>query len=383
MTQPRAPHNAYPNPVMGPAGPKRRPSEERAALAASTRTATQVAVIALVVAGIALGLAVWRVLVPSGSSCQSTAWNAEPAADQLPDQWTVKGTTFDVNRRTSQFAGVDPGDGTGAPNVLATVTCFPDGASDVVARSAQAARDIGQVVDDKTDLSDGGYEATDASGAIFLEFRRGDIVVDLAASGGATPTDIETVASAYDSALGGDGGSIATPEPSSSDDLGGVGSPNPSDDTGLSHDAPELEKLLPAKVGSVDLTIDSLLGSAVLTDDAGGRAATATLRADGKAPDDLHYAEAVDQTQTLQAGITAMAVNGLDAAKVRSVIVDWFQLSGSGVTRSDITLAGKAWTKYDLGDGGDIYYLRDDGNAVLVINTSDPSLAEQVAATLP
>jgi hypothetical protein len=385
MTEPRKPSRTpYPAPDQVPQAPRRRPSDERAALAASTRTATQLAALALVLAGVALGLAIWRTVAPSVVSCQGSAWSAQPAANALPDQWTVKGTTFDVNRRTTQFAGADPGDGSGAPNVLATVTCFPEGAADAVARAQTAARDIGQVVNAKTDLSDGGFEATDASGAIFLEFRRADVIVDLVASGGATATDIETLASAFDKALGGSGGSISTPGPSASGALGST-SPSASGDTstGLTHDAPELEKLLPTSVGGVALTVDSALGSTVLTSDAGGRAATAALKAKGKVPDDLRYAEALDQTQTVAVSALAISVNGLSAADTQLMLLDWFQLSGAGVTHTDVKLGGKAWTRYDLGDEGPSNYFRTDGVAVLVITASDPALAEQVAAKMP
>jgi hypothetical protein len=384
MTDTRPPSRSrLPLPDQVPQPPRRRPSEERAALASSTRTATQLSVLALVIAAVALGLTAWRLLAtPTAASCQNTVWSAAPADNQLPDQWAPHGTTFDTNRRTITFSGVDPGDGSGAPTVLATVSCFPDGASDAVSRAAAAARQYGQVVDTKNDLSDGGFESTDVSGAIFLEFRRGDIVVDLAAGAGATQTDIETIASAYDKALGGDGGSIATPEPSSSADLGAA-SPGASDSAGLTHDAPELEKLLPTKIGDVAMTVDSALGSAVLSDDPGGRAATAALRAAGKTPDDLKFAESYDETSTLNASVIAMSVSGLDASKVQTMVLDWFQLSGTGVVKSDVQLAGKTWTKYDLGDEGALSYLRTDGAAVIVITASDDTVAGQAAAAMP
>jgi hypothetical protein len=376
---PRAARQPHSSPVPPPPGRKRRPSDER--VAASARTATQLAMLAIVIAAIGLGLAVWRTLLPSGgASCQNTVWSAAPAANLLPDQWAVEGTTFDVNRRTIQFAGVDPGDGSGPPNVLATVTCFPEGASDVVARAAAAARDIGQVVDDKSDLSDGGFEATDASGAIFLEFRRGDIVVDLAAAGGATATDIETVASAYDKALGGDGGSISSPEPLSSD----LGSPGASDTTSESPAAPELESLMPSKVGTVDMAVDSALGSTVLQDDQGSRAITAALRADGKTPDALRLAEAYDASGNTDLNLLAVKVDGMDVAKVKQLVLDsWLAASGAGVTQTQVTLSGKDYLKIDLGDGGPIDYVRVANDVVLVITTSDATQAEQAAALLP
>ena len=383
MSSPRrSSRDPYPTPDDVPSAPRRRAAQERAALASSTRSATRLAFLAIVIAGIALGLTAWRLLAPSPASCQDTVWSSVPADNELPAQWAPRGTTFDTNRRTVTSSGPDPGDGSGAPTVLATATCFPEGAADAVGRAAAAARQYGQKVTAKDDLSDGGFESTDSSGAIFLEFQRGNIVVDLAAAGGATATDIETIASAYDMALGGDGGSISSSAPSSSADLGS-GSPSPSGLTGLTHDAPELEKLLPTTVGGVAMTVDSALGSAILGSDPGSRAATAALRAAGKTPDDLRFAESYDQTGTVTVSIVAMAVKGLDGAKVDAMVLDWFQLAGPGVTSSDVQLAGKTWTLYDLGDEGTLSYVRIDGTAVIVITAQDQASAQQAAAAMP
>jgi hypothetical protein len=381
----RRPQSPYPSPNQVPQAPRRRPSEERAQLASSARNATQLAVLAIVVAGIALGLTIWRTVASAGSGCQSTVWSAQPDANRLPDQWTMKGTTFDTNRRSTTFAGPDAGDGTAAPNILATVTCLPEGAAEAVSRGAAAARDIGQTVSTRDDLSDGGFEATDASGAIFLEFRHGDILVDLIASQGATGTNIETVASAYDRALGGDGGTISSPQPSGSD-FTGVESPGASGDSGFSHNAPELEKLLPTKVGTMDLTVASELGGVALSGgDQDSRAAIAALGADGKKPDDLHLAQAAgyDANGDPLLGVSAVSVAGLDATKVRAVTVDYFGLTGSAVKQSTVTLGSKSWTKYDLGDGGLIYYIRAQADIVLVVTTADSTLAEQAATAIP
>jgi hypothetical protein len=392
MTEPRSPKRspqstAYPGPNTVPQAPRRRPSEERAAVAASARTATQLAVVAILIAGVALGLTLWRVLLPAAtSSCQTTVWDSQPAANELPQGWSVRGTTFDVNRRTTQFASSDSSADTGTPNVLSTVTCFADGsASDVVSRAQKAARDVGQDVSVRTDLSDGGFEATDASGTIFLEFRRGDIIVDSVGSGGATATDIETVASAYDKALGGDGGAISSPEPVSSDDTGA--SPGASDDTGASSSpaAPELEKLLPTKVGTYDLVVDSALGDAVLQDDAGSRAIIAALKAEGKGPEALQLAQAYETSQTPPAiSIFAFKVAGMDVAKVRQFVLDsWLAASGTGITKTQVSLAGKDYTKVDRGDGGQVDYVRVKDDVVFVVTTADATLAADAAGKLP
>jgi hypothetical protein len=53
------------------------------------------------------------------------------------------------------------------------------------------------------------------------------------------------------------------------------------------------------------------------------------------------------------------------------------------VTHAEVTLAGKTWTRYDLGDQGALNYFRTDGSAVLVITTSDAALAAQAAGAMP
>lgn len=390
MTEPRnAPRTsqrpAYPTPNAVPQAPRRRPSEERAAIAASSRTATQLALVAIVIAGIALGITLWRTLLPGASSCQTTVWDAQPAADGLPQGWTTRGTTFDVNRRTTQFASSDSADDTGTPNVLTTVTCFPEGAADAVARSQKAAREVGQDVSSRTDLSDGGFEATDASGTIFLEFRRGDVVVDSVASGGASATDIETIASAFDKALGGDGGTISSPEPLPSDDTGASAGASEDPNASTTPAAPELEKLLPTKVGSFDLVVDSALGDAVLQDDSGSRAIIAALKAEGKGPEALLLAQAYDTTEQPPAiSIFAFKVAGMNVEKVREFVVDsWLAAGGTGITKTQVTLAGKEYTKIDRGDGGQVDYLRVKDDVVFVVTTSDATLAADAAAKLP
>lgn len=380
----RAPRQPQLSPRQGSDGTRRRPSDERAALMSATRVASRLAGLAIVLAAVALALAVWHAAAPPGPSCQEAAWGAEPAPGQLPGGWAVKGTTFDVNRRTTQFAGPDPGDGTGAPNVLATATCFAEGAADAVSRSAAAARAIGQVVAERPDLSDGGFEATDVSGAMFLEFRRGEIVVDLAASGGATPADIDTVASALDRSLGGDGGRLSSPGAVLPGASSATAGPSASAAASASPAAPELEKLLPAMVGKVELTIDSAVGSTVLQDDQGSRAITAALRAEGKGPDALRLAEAYDASQSSDLNILAVRVDGMAVAKTRQLVLDsWLAASGAGVRQTQATIGGREYTKVDLGDGGPIDYVRASGDVVFVITTSDPALAGEAATLLP
>jgi hypothetical protein len=218
------------------------------------------------------------------------------------------------------------------------------------------------------------------------------VVVDLAASGDATQTEVDQLASGFDRALGGDGGTIATPGPSVSPDpsadasIPDASGPAASDPAAASESpaAPELERLLPTTVGSISLTVSSATGSTVLGQDEGSRAIIAALRVDGKAVDALRYAEAYDDTTGADLQMFALAVDGMGIDKVRQFVLDtWLTASGPGVTTSNVTMAGHVFTRIDYGDEGAVNYLTTKGDAVIYIKTADPSLAQQAAAALP
>jgi hypothetical protein len=383
MTNPRVPN---PTPSPGAPGPRLRPSDERAMIAAAGRTTRRIALVALALGVVALGFAAWRTLLPSSSaSCQTTAWNATPAADQIPAGWTLKGTTYENFRKTLSLVGPQPADSSTSQAVIyATVTCYVDGASDAVTRSAAAATAAGQTVTDRPDLGDQAYQAVDASNATFIELRHGSVVVDLAATGSATQAEVDQLASAFDQSLGGDGGNIASPGPSTPAASGDGSSAAPSVAPSGSPAAPGLEKALPTQVGSVALTVESAVGSTILGTDQGSRAITAALRAEGKSPDALKVAQAYDATGTSDLTLMAISVDGMPIAKVKGLVMDsWLAASGAGVTTSTVTMSGHEFTKVDYGDEGAMDYVLTDPDKVIVITTSDPAVAAQAAAALP
>jgi len=344
-------------------------------------------VAALGIAVIALGLAALRFLVPGDARCQTAAWDTQPADGDLPAGWMISATQYDLSRKTMSLLGPAPLDETGSQAVVyATVTCFAQGAGDSVSRSAQAATDAGQSVSDRDDLGDQGFSATDDSGAAFLQFRHGDLVVYLAASGDATPPEVDQIASAFDIALGGDGGTSATPGPTDaavapSDD---AVSPGPSDATAESPAAPELEAALPTRVGDLSLVTDSATGSMILGDDEDGRAIVAALKAIGKDADAFRIAQAYDEANAADLLLIAVGVDGMPLDAVRKLVVDsWLAASGAGVTQAPVKLGETEWTRIDYGDGGAADYVRGDGSIVYVITTSDPALAAQAAAAIP
>src|SRR6187455_798242 len=98
------------------------------------------AVAALVIAVAALGLTVWRVLLPGSERCQTQAWDTTPNENDLPEAWTISATQYDLSRKTMSFQGPIPVDEeSGQAVVYATITCFEEGAAESVTRSAQAA----------------------------------------------------------------------------------------------------------------------------------------------------------------------------------------------------------------------------------------------------
>jgi hypothetical protein len=354
-----------------------------------------IAIAALLVAGVALGLAVWRIIVPGAAGCQTAAWDTTPAADELPDGWAISASQYDLGRKTMSLLGPTPLDEAGSQAVVyATVTCFAEGAADSVTRSAQAATDAGQTVDDRPDLGDQAFSAADDAGSMFLQLRHGDVVVYLAASGDATPPEVDQIASAYDKALGGDGGAIsAAASPDASTDASANASEEPSGDGTLpgasdggpeSPAAPALEGALPTQVGAVKLIADSAVGSTILGDDQGSRAILAALRKAGKEADALQIAQAYDETGASDLSILGVMVDGMPVAAVQDLVVSsWLSASGAGITQSTVTLDGNPWTRVDYGDGGGMDYVRTVGDIVYVITTADTALAEQAAAALP
>jgi hypothetical protein len=379
--------NARPRPEPANAA-RPKPAEERARLAAQANTTRRIALGALVLALVGVGIAATRFLVPGAGSCQEASWDVRPAAGDLPDGFTLSVAQYDINRQQVTFLGPVPADETAAQGVVyVTVTCFEEGAEDAVARSEQAARDASQTVTERDDLGDGGFAATDGNGSNFIQLRHDDVVVYLAGSSDVAGTDVDTIASAYDKALGGDGGAVAvgTVDPGASASEDPLASDLPSEEVPSDAAvAPELEARLPAAVNGSPLTVDSVLGTELFGEDQSSRAITAALRAAGKTPADLSFAQAYDENQQLDLSMFAVAIDGLSEAKMKEIVLDsWLSASGSGVTQSDVTLGGTKVTKIDYGDDGANDYVVSGDGAIIVITTADEGIATAAITALP
>jgi hypothetical protein len=341
------------------------------------RSARLIAVGALVVGLAAVGLAAWQAAAPS---CQAEAWNVNPSEDDLPIGWSIAATQFDLSRKTMSFVGPINEELGFQPQIISTVTCFEQGAAEAVTRSVQAAEDAQQSVIDRDDLGEQAFSAVDDSGATFLQLRKGRIVAYLAADGDTSSTDVYAVASAFDIALGGDGGQIIAP----SDDLG-AGSLDPGESfPEESPAAPDLVAMVPATVDGLDLEVVSFLGSTYLSENQGSRAILAALRAADREPDDLRVAEAYDALGTTDLNVLVVTVDGLPVAQTEALVMNvWLTATGAGVTREPFEMAGKSFTRVDYGDGGGMNYVLAEDDTVLVITTADADLAAAAAAALP
>jgi hypothetical protein len=357
-------------------------------IAGTARTSRIVAVAAIVIALVALGLTAWRTFAPpsaSGGDCQARAWAVTPATDQLPADWTAGASQYDLSRKTMSFLGPIPTDETSSePVVYVTVTCFAQGAADSVTLSQKAATDAGQSVISLDDLGDQAFNAVDDTGAGFTQLRHGDTVVYLAGSADTSSTDLDKLASAFDKALGGDGGTIRQPTIAPSVDPGAASADPGESVAAESPAAPDLIALLPTQVGDVALTADSATGASILAEDQGSRPILAALRAAGKEATDLRVAQAYDANQVSDLFIQAITVDGMPIDAMKALVMQtWLPAIGAGATQSEVTLAGKPWTRIDLGDGGTMDYVMSEAPNVIVITTADPKLAEQAAAALP
>jgi hypothetical protein len=374
--------------------PRRRRARgpQGAVAAAGERVTRRLAIGALVLALVAVGLTAWRFVGQGTGSCQSTAWSASPAARDLPTGWTISATQYLSDQLSATLAGPVPADQTSSQAVIyVTVTCYAEDAAGAVTHAQTAARAAGLQVATRTDLGDQGDTVTAPGGATFIEFRHASVVTYVAASGDAAAADVDAVASAFDRALGGDGSATALgsaapsstgPEPSD----GSTASPGASAEStpAASAAAPELEAALPTTVAGTTLTVSSAVGSTVLGTDPGSRAIIAALREAGASADSFRAAQAYDASGTMDLSITAFRVEGMTSADLQKIVLGaWLSATGTGVTTSTTSIGGRTVTTVDYGDGGVTPYVTSSGDIVLLIETSDATLAAQAVAALP
>ena len=378
-----------PLPERGPGGGRRgrrRQGTERPPSNQGLIAVGIVSVAALVVAGIAVFLLLTRPAAIAVENCRSIAWSSVPAADALPDGWTISASGFYTDGFGAALAGPVASGQTAAPAINIRVSCFGTDGHEAVTRSH--ANDLAQGGTDVTfaDIGDETVATQDAAGSTTSVYiRRGSLVASVAATQAVDPTDLEDVATAIDDAMVGaetEARSASGSEaPAATDDLSSDAIPTDEPDPTESHVAPELEALLPTSIDGSTLSIESTTGSTFLGNDESSLDLIASLATFGKTGADLRVAEAVDPNGDVDIDAIAFEVKGIKAADLRQAIIkSWLAAGASGVTTTTSTIGGRQVITIDYGDGGSMDYLFESGDAVVNLTTSDPSLVPKVLA---
>ncbi len=163
--------------------------------------------------------------------------------------------------------------------------------------------------------------------------------------------------------------------------------PNASEDTvppvADTHDAPELESLLPATLSGTTLQVQSWDGDGLLTDDPWSTSMTAFLASVCKVPADLHVAQSYDPDQALDASLGVYRADGVDATALRDALVAAWKGDYPEMKVSQVTVGGKDVTKGDFGEDSITSYLYLAGDKVYDIESSDEAIATAALAALP
>jgi hypothetical protein len=150
----------------------------------------------------------------------------------------------------------------------------------------------------------------------------------------------------------------------------------------VTHVAPDLEALLPGRIDGTKLQKGSATGAAVFGGDAFSREMTLRLRAAGKAPADLRFANAQDAAGTLELEVGVFQVRGMSAEALRRAIVASSRPNAPGLIAEPSTLAGRPVTSV-VYPGGAALYLYEHGDRVFYIGTQNETLAAKVMRLLP
>jgi hypothetical protein len=180
---------------------------------------------------------------------------------------------------------------------------------------------------------------------------------------------------------GSDPAAVASPtETAEPDDLAAEESIPPVVDT---HDAPELEALLPTAVNGTNLQLQSVTGGELLTDDEYSETVKAFLTSVGKTPEDLHFAQAYDPEETLDGSFEVYQVAGVDGAKVRDTLIEAWKVDFPDLKVTDATIAGQPTKKAEFDADTPASYLYVRGEHLFDIWTMDPEIAAAAIAALP
>ena len=178
-------------------------------------------------------------------------------------------------------------------------------------------------------------------------------------------------------------GAVAQASPSDVVDASGsddVSSEPPVADT---HDAVEMEALLPTLVSGSTLQTQSWTGDTILGDDTFSTAMNKFLADSHKTAQDMRVAQAYDPTQTLDITATVYRVAGIKGTAIRDALIAAWKVDYPALKVTTATLGGKEVTKADFGQDAIASYLYLQGDDVFDVETGDEALATAAFAALP
>jgi len=151
----------------------------------------------------------------------------------------------------------------------------------------------------------------------------------------------------------------------------------------IPHDAPELEAVLPTTVNGVALQTKSAAGADLITEDAYGESLKAFLTSVGKAPADLHWAQAIDDAGALDGVFNVWSVAGVDGTKLRDTLVEAWKADYPDLKVTDVTVDGQAMQSVVFDTETPPSYLYVRGEQFYDIWTGDAKIAAAGIAALP
>jgi hypothetical protein len=149
------------------------------------------------------------------------------------------------------------------------------------------------------------------------------------------------------------------------------------------HDAVELESLLPATLSGTALQVQSWDGDGLLTDDPWSMSMTAFLAALCKVPADLHVAQSYDPNMAVDASIGVYKADGVDPTALRDALIAAWKGDYPDMKVSQVNVGGKDVTKGDFGEDGITSYLYIRDEVVYDIESADETIATTALEGLP
>jgi hypothetical protein len=317
---------------------------------------------------------------PDLAACRSSAWSSIPDKHDLPQGWTLGSTDLNASGMTVTIFGQASTDGTSSqPAVVSSVTCYGDAAVAAMNSHRTAAEAAGSTVRNRKGATDAYDVDNPTTQSVTTLFRVGGLIAQVADFGTVDPTDRAVIISAVAAAMG-DGTAAGTGAPRASEVAVASDEPTESFDAGPSPSsvAPDLEAKLPTSIAGTPLTIDSFTAEYGFGTDPASRALSAALRTLGIDLTKLQVAQAYDETQSIDFGAYGFRLPGGDMTKIETTIEQvWLSSGTAGVKQSKVSLGGRTFTKIDY--GGLAAYVFRGADYVIVMQTSDPSLATEAA----